>query len=72
MEMDYDSYSSEGKWYYSPSLEIKVNGFLKVFVRTVPRISLSVSVSCSHWVDFIELHACDMLSKPIISTACQL
>jgi len=34
-----------------------------------------VLVSCSDWVDwinFIELHAFDMLSKAVISTACQL
>ena len=34
-----------------------------------------VLVSCSDWVDFIdfiELHAFDMLSKYVISTACQL
>ena len=34
-----------------------------------------VLVSCSDWVDwidFIELHACNMLSKAVISTACQL
>ena len=34
-----------------------------------------VLVSCSDWVDWIdfkELHACDMLSKAVISTACQL
>ena len=34
-----------------------------------------VLVSCSDWVDkidLIDLHACDMLSKAVISTACQL
>ena len=34
-----------------------------------------VLVSCSDWVDwidFIELHACNMLSKTVKSTACQL
>ena len=34
-----------------------------------------VLVSCSDWedwIDFIELHVSDMLSKAVISTACQL
>ena len=31
-----------------------------------------VLVSCSDWVDFIELHACNLLSKAVISTAYQL
>ena len=39
-----------------------------------PNKHCAVLVSCSDWMDlmdFIELHACDMLSKAVISSACQ-
>ena len=49
-------------------------GLYRVF--TLPKFNkhCEVLVSCSDWVDwidFIELHACNILSKAGISTACE-
>ena len=68
-----------GKQIRSSGLEVngKIRDQRDDLIRTRMEMNkhCEVLVSCSNWVyriDLIEQHACDKLSKAVISTACQL
>ena len=58
----YQKYEHKKPWF------VKVND---PFFVSKSNKHCEVLVSCSDWVDLIKLHACNLLSKAFISTACQ-